>query len=132
MALTAAALAERFAVQDTEFTFDVRGETLKARVLASAADVLDVEREVAATQKMLAKSPAPHLAPYRDTPGDVVRSAVWCKRLMLDPPMTLADALLIGQTCGMLLLEIASAVMSRAGADTQEAENEAVEEAKNS
>lgn len=129
MAITVADLIGKMA-GESEFTFEVAGETLKAKLLADATDVITLERQVAQVRKSLKRAPA-EWQQYLPADEQVIRMAVYCERLMIEPPMTFLDGLMMAKQAGVLFLQIGTQVLERATGSAAQGETEAIDDAKN-
>ncbi len=131
MSITIDALLAKVGAE-SEFTFEVAGETLKAKVLADASAVLVLERKVQQVKKLIdnGRTP-PEWAEYLPADSQVVRMAVYCEALMMEPPMAFIQGLKMAKLAGVLFLQIGTAVMERATGTAYANEAEAITDEKN-
>lgn len=117
---------------EPEFTFEVAGETLRARTLADATAVLNLERKVGKIRKLIDAKQAPaEWKEYLPADAQIIRFATFCEELMIDPPMPFIDGLKMAKMAGMLFLQIGAAVIEKASGNATTVESELLDEAKN-
>ena len=132
MSITFEELTEGYGYAGDEIQIPIHnGLVLTARAAKDASELIALEKRAAQMTKILQERPAPHLLPYLPAAEEVVRLAVICEALMLDPKMTLQDGLRLGKEFGFLLVEIGASLAPQARAIASENEMEAIEAEKN-
>lgn len=116
---------------DSEFTYRIGQETIRARVLADASEVLAIEARAKRLIRVCAGNPSPDWQEYLPASEQVIRMAVWAEACLIEPKATFLDGLIMGKRCGLLLAELTAPIFERSATDTPEAEEEEIEAAKN-
>lgn len=124
-------LRTKYAQAEQDFDIPLSGgEVLKARTLTDATAMVALEKHAGVLHAMLSEAPTAEYAPYRGTAFEIVLLAVMMEALLVEPKVTVLDALDMAKHCGLLFTEISTALDRRAAGHAAKAAADAIEQEK--
>ena len=121
-------IAARHRRSSEPFEFEIEGEKLTAIRLASAAELIGLEKQATLMIQVSETNPNPQWLPWRPYDAQTVRMATYVSKLLVSPACTMADALMLAHEAGGWFLQVAARLMEEIGLAASETEEAAIDE----
>lgn len=115
------------------FTFALDdGRLFCARTIHDSSAIMEIEKKVKHVQKVIEKKRVPsEWLPFLPIDAGVLRMCVYCEELLLEPKLSLLDALKLAKQCGMLIPTLGAHLLEGMAGIVTEAEVEEIDDLKN-
>jgi hypothetical protein len=132
MAVTFDDLMGACAVDPAEFSFRVGGHECKARPITDGEQLYELEtRAKLMHEAASAGRGGADMQPWLPVTLQTMRMAVYCEALLIEPRLSVGQALALQKRCGLTLMQIGAELMGRSGVGVEDTEEAAIEDEKN-